>query len=163
MIKIAQLQPQQVADAKYIVSAVAQRIFLPNGTPQEFYDILEKENELQDMDDYQNVYEQNRGLFLVVTDKEKVIGTGAIKKLDEPTAELKRLWLLEEYHGQGIGYQIMKELLHFARENDYTCVRLQTSQFQARAIAFYKRLGFYEIESYRESMDNISMEMKLSS
>jgi putative acetyltransferase len=161
MIKIASLQPQQVSDAKYMVSAVAQRIFLPKGTPQEFYDILEKENELRDMDDYQTVYQGNRGLFLVVTDDEKVIGTGAVKKLDEATAELKRLWLLEEYHGQGIGYQIMLKLLHFARENGYTCMRLQTSQFQIRAIKFYKRLGFYKIESYREGMDDVSMEMNL--
>jgi putative acetyltransferase len=162
MIRIATLQPQQVSDAKYIVSAVAQRIFRPEITPQEFYDILEKENELQDIDDYQNVYEGNRGLFLVVTDEEKVIGTGAIKKLDEATAELKRLWLLEEYQGQGIGYQIMIKLMQFARENNYTHLRLQTTQFQTRAIAFYKRLGFYEIESYHEGMDDISMEMNLS-
>jgi putative acetyltransferase len=161
MIRIASIQPQQVADAKFIVSAVAQRIFRPEISPQEFYDILEKENELQDMDDYQNVYEENRGLFLVVTEEEKVVGTGAVKKLDEGTAELKRLWLLEEYHGQGIGYQIMLNLMRFARENGYACIRLQTTHSQTRAIAFYKKLGFYEIESYHEGMDDVSMEMNL--
>lgn len=161
MIEITPLQPHQVTDAKYIVSAVAQRIFLPKGTPQEFYDILEKENELQDMDDYQKVYEDNRGLFLVVTDEGKVIGTGAVKKLDEGIAELKRLWLLEEYHGQGIGYQVMIKLLQFARENGYRSLRLQTTDLQTRAIKFYKKLGFYEIESYYKSMDNVSMEIML--
>jgi putative acetyltransferase len=161
MITILPLQAHQVFDAKYVVSAVAQRIFLPEGTPQQFYDILEKERELHDMDDYQNIYEKDHGLFLVVLDDGKVIGTGALKKLDKETAELKRLWLLEEYHGQGIGYRVITELFDFARRNHYRCVRLQTTHSQARAVQFYKKLGFYEIESYRESMDNLSMEIML--
>jgi putative acetyltransferase len=161
MIEIHPIQAHQINDAKYVVSAVAQRIFLPENTPQEFYDILEEEKELQDMDDYQTVYENNRGLFLVVTDQEKVVGTGGVKKIDTKTAEIKRLWLLEDYHGLRIGYQIMTRLLDFARENHYQLVRLQTSQVQTRAIAFYKKLGFYQIESYRESRDDLSMEMKL--
>ena len=161
MIEIVPLRPHQVRDAKYVVCGVAQRIFLPQNTPQEFYDILEEEKELQDMDDYQRVYENNHGQFLVVIDQEKVVGTGALKKLDQDMAEIKRLWLLEEYHGRRIGYQVMMKLLDFARENHYKWVRLQTSQIQTRAIEFYKKLGFYQIPSYRESRDDLSMELKL--
>ena len=94
-------------------------------------------------------------------DDEKVIGTGAIKKLEENIAELKRLWLLEEYHGQKIGYQVVMRLLGFAREHGYEKVRLQTSQRQERAVRFYTQFGFYKIPSYRESMDDVSMEIKL--
>jgi putative acetyltransferase len=161
MIQIIPLQPHQIIEAKYVVCAVAQRIFLPQGTPRDFYDILAEESELQDMDDYQRIYENNHGLFLVVTDQEKVVGTGAIRRIDQKLAEIKRLWLLEEYHGRQIGYQVMLTLFHFARENHYTHIRLQTSQVQSRAIAFYKRLGFHEIASYRESMDDVSMEIRL--
>jgi ribosomal protein S18 acetylase RimI-like enzyme len=32
---------------------------------------------------------------------------------------------------------------------------------QKRAVRFYTRIGFYEIPSYRESMDDVSMEMNL--
>ncbi len=161
MIEIASLQPHQVTDAKYLISAVAQRIYYPEKTPQEFYDILAEEGELHDMDDFQQVYEKNHGLFLVVLDDKKLIGTGALKWMDEKTAELKRLWLLETYHGQGIGYRVVMQLFDFARKKEYSRIRLQTGQTQIRALEFYKRLGFYEIESYRESMDNISMELIL--
>ena len=113
------------------------------------------------MDNFQQVYENNHGLFLAVLDDGKLIGTGAIKRMDENTAELKRLWLLEEYHGQGIGHRIVMQLFDFARQKGYTRIRLQTGETQIRALEFYKRLGFYEIESYRESMDNISMEIIL--
>lgn len=161
MINITPIQPHQVTDAKYVISSVAQRIYVPEKTAQEFYDLLEKEGELTDVDNYQQVYMEKHGLFLVVLDNNKLIGTGAIKKLEESTAELKRIWLLEEYHGQKIGYQVVTLLLNFARAHSYEKVRLQTGEKQKRAIRFYINLGFYEIPSYRESLDNISMEMKL--
>ena len=161
MINITPIQPHQITDAKYVISAVAQRIFVPEKTTQEFYDILEHEGELNDVDNYQQTYVENRGLFLVVLDGDKLVGTGGIKKLEDNIAELKRLWLLEEYHRQKIGYQVVARLLDFARKYEYKKVRLQTSQRQKRAIQFYTDLGFREIPSYRESMDNISMEIKL--
>ena len=161
MINILPIQPRQIEDAKYIISAVAQRIFEPDKTVQYFYDVLEEERELHDVDNFQQEYVDNRGLLLVVMDDKKLVGTGAIKKLEENIAELKRLWLIEEYHGQRIGYQVVSQLLDFARAHGYEKVRLQTSQKQERAVRFYKQFGFYEIPSYRESMDDISMEMGL--
>ena len=161
MINITPIQSHQIKDAKYIISAVAQRIFVPDQTVQYFYDIPEEEGELHDVDNYQQEYVNNCGLFLVVMDNDTVVGTGAIKKLEGNIAELKRLWLLEEYHGQKIGYQVVMQLLDFARAYQYEKVRLQTSQRQKRAIAFYTQLGFYEIASYRDSMDNVSMEIEL--
>ena len=161
MINITPIQPHQITDAKYVISAVAQRIFVPEKTVQEFYDILDEEGELNDVDNYQQTYVENRGLFLVVLDDNKLVGTGGIKKLEDNIAELKRLWLLEEYHGQKIGYQVVSRLLDFARAHNYEKVWLQTSTKQKRAILFYTRHGFYKIPNYRESMDNYSMEIKL--
>jgi putative acetyltransferase len=162
MIQILPIQPHQITDAKYVISAVAQRIFVPEKTVQYFYDILEEEGELNDVDNYQQAYVEDCGLFLVVLDDDQLVGTGAIKKLDENTAELKRLWLLEKYHGQKIGYQVVARLLEFARTHEYKKIRLQTGETQERALRFYTRLGFYKIPSYRESMDNVSMEMELT-
>ncbi len=161
MINILPIQPHQTLEAKYVISAVAQRIFEPEKTVQGFYDILEEEGELHDVENYQQDYVEDQGLFLVVMDDNQLVGTGAIKKLENNTAELKRLWLLEEYHGQQIGYQVVMRLLDFARAHSYDKVRLQTSLRQKRALNFYTQLGFYEIPSYRDSMDDVSMEMKL--
>jgi len=162
MINILPIQPHQITDAKYVISAVAQRIFVPEKTVQDFYDILEEEGELNDVDNFQQAYVEDRGLFLVVLDDDQLVGTGALKKLDGNIAELKRLWLLEEYHGQKIGYQVVSHLLDFARTHGYKKVRLQTGETQERALRFYSRLGFYQILSYRKSMDNVSMELELT-
>ncbi|WKZ37814.1 MAG: GNAT family N-acetyltransferase [Anaerolineales bacterium] len=162
MITITHLQPHQVIDAKYLISAVAQRIYSPGETPKYFYDVLEEEGELKDVDDFQRVYEQNQGIFLAVLEDGRLVGTGAMKRMDQSTAELKRLWLLEEYQGRGIGYRVVMKLFAFAREKGYSAIRLQTSHEQTRAIAFYKRLGFHEIECYNHKTDEISMEIILN-
>ena len=161
MITITHLQPHQIKDAKYLISAVAQRIYYPGKTPEFFYDVLEEEGELRDVDDFQQTYVENHGIFLAVLDDGKLIGTGALKCLDESTAELKRLWLLEEYHGKRIGYQVVKRLLEFARSKNYERILLQTSPEQTRAIAFYTKLGFYRIACYNNKTEEISMELRI--
>jgi N-acetylglutamate synthase-like GNAT family acetyltransferase len=49
----------------------------------------------------------------------RIIGTGALQRLDETTGEIKRVWLLPEYQGQGLGYQMMARLIETAREKGY--------------------------------------------
>lgn len=161
MIEIRPLQAHETEAAKWVIAAVAQRIYYPEKTPQYFYDVLAEEGELRDVDDYQNIYTGDHGLFLAVLDESRLVGTGAIKHLEADIAELKRLWLLEEYHGRRIGYQVVQRLLAFARARSWSRIRLQTGSEQLRALAFYKRLGFIEIPSYRESLDDLSMELRL--
>ncbi len=161
MIEIRPLLPHETEAAKWVIAAVAQRIYYPEKTPQYFFDVLAEEGELRDVDDYQHIYTGDHGLFLAALDEGRLVGTGAIKRLEADIAELKRLWLLEEYHGRGIGYQVVQRLLDFSRAQGWSRVRLQTGGEQLRALAFYQKLGFVEIPSYRESMDNISLELRL--
>lgn len=161
MIDIQPIQPAQIADAKYVICAVAWRIFEPQKSIEEFIASVNEGHELDDMDHYQEVYTKNRGLFLVVLEDGKVIGTGAVRKLKDDIAELKRIWLLEDYHGQKIGFQVVSRLLDFARAQGYRSVCLQTSHQQKRAIAFYQKVGFYEVTSYNDVADEVSMEIKL--
>lgn len=160
MIEIQPLQPDQIQDAKYVIYSVAQRIFEPDSSPEEFAKMVAEDDELDDLDDYREIYTARRGLFLVVLDDGKVIGTGAIRKLEEDVAELKRIWLLEDYHGRGIGYRVVSMLMEFARRQGYRAVRLQTSGRQTRAIAFYLRFGFHPIPGESEYEDDVFMEME---
>ena len=165
MITITPIQPHQIAAAKAVISAVAQRIFEPEKSSDEFAADLDHEHELQDVDNVLQVYDGKSGLFLVVLDDQKVVGTGAVRPHQAHSAELKRLWLLEEYHGQGLGYQVVMRLFEFARQAGYNHIYLQTSLQQQRAIAFYKRIGFVETLPYSQPPydDDISMEIRLDS
>jgi putative acetyltransferase len=113
---------------------------------------------LADVDDYERQYGPPDGRFLVALDGEEIVGTGALRRIDDETAELRRMWLLEAYHGQGIGYRLVLELFTFARGAGYRRVRLSTSAVQERAIRFYERLGFYPIPPYRDTDDEVFLE-----
>ena len=114
------------------------------------------------MDDIQISYFENGGIFLAMFDNGEMICTGAIRRLDDETCELKRLWLLNQYHGQGLGYRMLQELLKIARNMGYKRIRLETDPAaQLRALSFYKQVGFYEIPGYSDRTDEIAMEMEL--
>ena len=161
MITIRPIQNDEIPSAKRIILTVGYGIFGWDGSLEDSIRHFENSDEFQDMDNLQSHYFDNGGLFLVALDGPSLVGSAAIRKLTKTTAELKRVWLLEAYQGQGIGFHLVKKLFDFARTQEYHFVRLQTSSYQTRAISFYKRLGFLEIPSYNDDLDAISMEIDL--
>jgi putative acetyltransferase len=162
MIKIRRIKPDEVAIAKQLIYRVAHQVFNDTRTLEESMAFYEGQSLLQDIDEFQQAYFNNDGIFLVLTDDDQIIGTGAIRKIDDKICELKRVWLLFEYHGKGLGYQMIQELFAFAREKGYQRVRLETERdAQSRAFDLYKRLGFYEIPRYSNHQDETAMEMIL--
>ena len=113
------------------------------------------------MVDVQAHYFDRRGIFLVVLDDGRLIGTGAVRQIDDTICELKRMWLLPEYHGQGIGYRVIQMLFEFARTAGYKTIRLETGDQQKRAIQFYERVGFHHVAPFDDSDHDVFMEMQL--
>src|SRR5690349_10023870 len=126
MIKIRPIKPGESVAAKRIIYRVAREIFNDKRSLDEIIESFESHGELMDMDDIQRGYFENGGIFLVMTDNDQIIGTGAIRKFADKTCELKRLWLLTEYHSRGLGYRMIQELLAFARTKGYERIRLET-------------------------------------
>lgn len=155
--KIRPMEPADLEAAKTMMLTVAAGIFDPDHPAASF--INRYGAALSDVDDFQRHYGPPGGTFLVATVHDRVIGTGAIRRIDDETAELRRMWLLEDYHGLGIGYRLAQALLAFAQRAGYKRVRLSTTTVQTRAVQFYKQLGFYPIERYRDTDDEIFLEL----
>ena len=162
MIQIRPAHEEDILAVKRNILAVAYNIFGFDGTLEESIRHFESLGIFEDLENVQTYYFENNGVFLVAEEGEQVIGSGALRKLDDRTAELKRMWLLEAYHGQGIGYRVITQLFDFARKKGYARIRLQTSPEQVRALAFYRKVGFYEIPCYNDDIGEISMEISLS-
>lgn len=161
---IEPMQKHQVKDAKLVICTVVHEIFHSPPTEAQALALLtryEERGELSDMTDYENHYAGNGGLFLVLVDEGKVVGTGGIRKLDVETAELKRMWFLPEYRGRGFGRRMAEQLLHFARSQGYKRVRLDTDKKQHQAARLYERLGFKDISRYNDSICDRFMELEL--
>ena len=162
MIEIRRIKRDEAATAKQVIYRVAHEIFNDPLPLKDSITYHESRGELKDMDDIQQSYFNNGGTFLVTMDDAEMIGTGAIRRLEDDICELKRLWLLTTYQGKGLGYRMIQELFVFAREKGYRKIRLQTDAvYQTRALSFYRRIGFYEIPRYTERTDDIAMEMPL--
>ena len=161
MITIRTIRPDEIPAAKHLILEVAYAIFGWDGTLQDSIRHFESSGEFEDMDHVQSHYFDKGGLFLAVLDADQLIGCGAVRLLDKATAELKRIWLREAYHGRGLGYQVTTRLLKHARARGCGRVRLQTNTLQTRAIAFYRKLGFYDIPCYNDKLGEISMELLL--
>lgn len=162
MIEIRPILPDEWMTAKRVVYQVAFPIFGRERPLEEFIAYHESIHELKDMDNIQKSYFENGGTFLGMFLDGEMICTGALRRIDDEICELKRLWLLNEYHGQGLGYRMLQELLTIARSMGYQRVRLETDPIaQSRALAFYKQAGFYEIPGYSDRGDEQAMEMYL--
>jgi putative acetyltransferase len=154
--------PDQVLEAKQLIYRVAFPIFHADLPEKEMLPYYEKNWPLQDLDDFEKAYLHNGGTFLVMMECERIIGTGAFVQMDATICEIKRLWLLPKFQRQRLGFQMMMNLLNRAREMGYSKARLATSPaFQARAYAFYRQLGFYDIPCFNDDPEDIGMELVL--
>jgi putative acetyltransferase len=162
-MEISLIQPGQVEEARRLIYSVAHGLFHPDELFDEVVSRWDAEGTLSDLEDIQANYFDSGGIFLVMLDGGRMIGTGALRRMEEGVGEVKRLWLLPEYHGQALGYRIMQELFAFARQQGYRTLRLETdAAHQARALAFYRRLGFTEIPRYGSDPDSVALELTLS-
>lgn len=85
---------------------------------------------------------------IVVYDEGKPIGGGAIRRYDEETMELKRVFVHSEYQGQGIGSRLVSLLIEWAAELGYRRMILETGELLAESCAVYRKLGFEVIPNY---------------
>jgi putative acetyltransferase len=163
MIQIRRIQPDEWTAAKQLVYRVAHAAFSIPRPLEQYIAEVESQNGFKDLDDIQTHYFDRRGIFLVTDVDGQLVGTGAIRQLEEKVCELKRLFLLLEYQGQGLGYRMVMELLQTARELGYEKIQLETAPVHLkRATTLYKRMGFYEIPRYESTHPNdIAMEMIL--
>ena len=163
MPEIYPIRPDQTAEARRVIYTVAHDLFHDGATLEESIEYYAIHWPIADIESYQSSYRDNGGDFLVITEGGCIIGTGALRRLEDGVGEIKRLWLLPEFQGRGLGYQMMLRLLALAREKGYQKVRLETSpKYQARAFAFYQRMGFAVIPRYGDEDDDIGMELALA-
>ncbi len=161
MIDIRPIRPEELLAARTVILSVARQYYAWKESDAEIYARFVRTGVMDDMEDIQEHYFNRQGIFLVALDKDKVIGTGAIRRLEGATCELKRLWLLEAYQGQGIGLRITQQLLDFAKSQHFRLVQLKTSPNQIRAIRFYERLGFHRVNPVDDLQDDYFYELNL--
>ena len=75
-------------------------------------------------------------------------GCGCFKTFDKNTAELKRMFVDDQFRGKGIGEAILIELEKWAKESGYSSIVLETGTVQTGAVALYKKHGYWVIPNF---------------
>ncbi|SDN11659.1 Acetyltransferase (GNAT) domain-containing protein [Daejeonella rubra] len=85
---------------------------------------------------------------IIAYENSKAVACGAIKKYDENTMEVKRMFTSPESRGKGLASMILAELQNWAKEMDYKRCILETGIRQKEAVSLYNKTGFILIPNY---------------
>jgi putative acetyltransferase len=91
---------------------------------------------------------------IVHYDEDQPVGCGAIKKFDEHSIEIKRMYVKPEYRNKGLAYTILQELERWAKELDYKACVLETGNQQPSAVHLYHKSGYSIIPNYGQYQDD---------
>lgn len=103
------------------------------------------EDELNEPDE---MYSTPSGCIILCKNDCKFTGCVAIRKINNETAELKRMYVQPVWQGKGVGKVLLDKAIQFAKAANYCCVRLDTLTHMFPAINLYRQYGFYEIPAY---------------
>lgn len=92
--------------------------------------------------------------ILVAEKESKVVGWGALSQFSSRCGYKKTvedsLYVHKDFHGQGIGSQLLEELLRQARGIGHHAVIALIDSAQTGSLALHKKFGFFEVGCLRE-------------
>lgn len=92
------------------------------------------------------------------------VGGASFKKYNEECAEVKRVFIKEEYRGRGISEALMERLENVAKEQGYSYLILESGEPLVAAMSLYRKIGYKVIPNYgqyKDMPDSVCMKKKL--
>jgi len=88
------------------------------------------------------------GILLLAWNGQEAVGCGALRKLDNGTCEMKRLFVKPRFRELGLGTTLAKRLIDKATRLGYSTMLLDTLDRLKAAMVIYESLGFVRTEPY---------------
>jgi putative acetyltransferase len=89
-----------------------------------------------------------REVYVVARRAGNVVGCGALKRIDDTTAELHRMLVTAPLRRQGVGRALVKELEQQAVRLGYQTLLLETGRRQRAAMALYAACGWKRTQAF---------------
>lgn len=148
---------QENIELTYERDGAVYRFVRSNGHVADFVSLchqLDYELDLRAGDDAQrarhskyNTLDEIRHAF-VIYHGEKAVGCGAIRRFDEKTVELKRIYIAMDERRKGLASELIGHLQDWARELGYQRMILETPESMLEAQQLYCSLAFEKIVQY---------------
>jgi L-amino acid N-acyltransferase YncA len=116
-----------------------------------------------------------RSILHVADEEGDILGVQSVDQLSWTIPSMSHVatigtWLRADARGRAIGRRLFERSVAFARSSGYTKIVIQVLAGNARALRFYRRLGFQEIGVARKHVriegvfhDEIYLELQLDS
>ncbi len=120
----------------------------------DYAEFLNTDLSFQNFDDelahYDSIYgEPDGAMLMAMSETGDCAGCVGLRRIDDDTCEMKRLFVYDAYRGTGIGRALITEFMGQAGKRGYTRIRLDTFPTMKTALRLYEKFGFYRIEAYR--------------
>jgi GNAT superfamily N-acetyltransferase len=98
----------------------------------------------EDLERIEKIYLRRGGEFLVATVDDEVVAMGALRRVSERVAEIKRMRTASAHQRRGLGREVLLHLERRAVELGYRRLCLDTTDKQAAAQHLYTSAGYQE-------------------
>lgn len=106
------------------------------------------------------------GVFLIAVEEGQHLACGGVRRHEAHIGEIKRMYVVPQARGRGLGRQLLQELVARARSLGYTELWLETGTEQPEAMALYASEGFTPIPpygTYKDEPDSRCYRLELGS
>jgi GNAT superfamily N-acetyltransferase len=94
-----------------------------------------------------------RGLFLLATAGDQVVGCVGLRAWTAEQAEIKRMWVSPGRRGTGVAVDLLAAVEERAVSLGYTRVLLDTNGALTAALRFYSAHGYLPVDRYNDNPD----------
>lgn len=149
-IVIRQVKPTELVELQLISQRTFSETFAKDNTPEDMECYLE---EKLSIDELSREYADPCSTFYFAVYGDEIIGYLKVNQtLDE--LEIERIYVLQEFHGLGIGQLILDKAIELAKNANCQSIWLGVWEHNPRAIRFYEKNGFIPYGSHVFKLGN---------
>ncbi len=121
----------------------------------QFREIAGVEFDLEPLLDYTfkeiDLYFPPLGRLILAREDRRLVGIGFLRPIRNEICEIKRMYVLPDQRGKGLGKTILARLIDEAKEIGYGKILLDIACYMTAAHSLYRSVGFTDVEYYSEA------------
>jgi GNAT superfamily N-acetyltransferase len=113
-------------------------------------DVFSHQSLQTELDALSTAYGPPKGKTLLIWRDGEICGGGAYRVIGDGICEMKRLYVLDKFRGEGLGRTLCQAMIDTAKADGFHLMRLDTGDRLAEAIKMYQAFGFRPCPPYHD-------------